>query len=185
MNVSDLMPGSTITDNNSEIGRIVYQGDKGFEIKRYYFVDGMLVGGCRDISLEDLSDFNCIEESVYLKAEDLFQRTMSQVLQIFNDAERYPVDYSDGKCICRTRTFDESNYYVLHTIHYESPIMAELETLIIEETTISYFIQHVKKEKIHQQDERNSMGIDAKVVEKIRKILNLSISAFQSMVRDN
>ena len=63
--------------------------------------------------------------------------------------------------------------------------MAELETLIIEETTISYFIQHVKKEKIHQQDERNSMGIDAKVVEKIRKILKLSISAFQSMVRDN
>ena len=80
MNVSDLMPGSTITDNKSEIGRIVSQGDKGFEIKRYYFVDGMLVGGCRDISLEDLSDFNCIEESVYLKAEDLFQRSMSQVL---------------------------------------------------------------------------------------------------------
>lgn len=63
--------------------------------------------------------------------------------------------------------------------------MAELETLIIDETTISYFIQHVKKEDIHQPDERNTTGIDAKVIEKIRKILNLSLSAFQSMVRDN
>lgn len=185
MNVSDLITGSTITDHKSEIGRIVSQGDKDVTLERYYFTDDMLTRGCRDISLKDLSVFNCIDESVYLKAEDLFQKFKHQVFQILNDAERHPVDYSDGKCVCIYRTFYESNYYVLYTIHNKNLIMAELETVVLDENSISFYYQNVIKENIRELNETNITGIDAKVIEKIRKILNLSFSAFQSMVRAN
>lgn len=63
--------------------------------------------------------------------------------------------------------------------------MAELETVVLDENSISFYYQNVIKENIRELNETNITGIDAKVIEKIRKILNLSFSAFQSMVRAN
>lgn len=180
MNESDITLGSPISDNKSEIARIVSRGDKDITIDRYDFEDDIITHDVRHISLGQLSKYNYIEESLFLKAEDLFQTTLAQVFQIYQDAERHSADYSNGKCICRVPY--EYNYHVLIKIHYKNLIMAELETVILDENAISFFYQNIMIEHISQQGGAIISGIDPIVVDKIKKITSMTIIAAQAII---
>lgn len=180
MNESDIILGSTISDNKSEIARIVSRGDKDITIDRYDFDNDVITHDVRHISLSKLCKYNIIEESLFLKAEDLFQTTLTQVFQIYHDAERHPADYSNGKCICRVPY--EYNYHELIKIHYKNLIMAELETVVLDDNAISFFYQNIMIEHLSQQSGAIISGIDPLVVDKIKKITSMTIIAAQAMI---
>ena len=180
MNESDIILGSTISDNKSEIARIVSRGDKDITIDRYDFDNDVITHDVRHISLSKLCKYNIIEESLFLKAEDLFQTTLTQVFQIYHDAKRHPADYSNGKCICRVPY--EYNYHELIKIHYKNLIMAELETVVLDDNAISFFYQNIMIEHISQQGGAIISGIDPLVVDKIKKLTNMTIIAVQAMI---
>lgn len=180
MNESDIILGSTISDNKSEIARIVSRGDKDITIERYDFDNDVITHDVRHISLSKLCKYNIIEESLFLKTEDLFQTTLTQVFQIYHDAERHPADYSNGKCICRVPY--EYNYHELIKIHYKNLIMAELETVVLDDNAISFFYQNIMIEHISQQGGAIISGIDPLVVDKIKKLTSMTIIAVQAMI---
>ena len=180
MNESDIILGSTISDNKSEIARIVSRGDKDITIDRYDFDNDVITHDVRHISLSKLCKYNNIEESLFLKTEDLFQTTLTQVFQIYHDAERHPADYSNGKCICRVPY--EYNYHELIKIHYKNLIIAELETVVLDDNAISFFYQNIMIEHISQQGGAIISGIDPLVVDKIKKLTSMTIIAVQAMI---
>lgn len=180
MNESDIILGSTISDNKNEIARIVSRGDKDITIDRYDFDNDVITHDVRHISLSKLCKYNIIEESLFLKTEDLFQTTLTQVFQIYHDAERHPADYSNGKCICRVPY--EYNYHELIKIHYKNLIMAELETVVLDDNAISFFYQNIMIEHISQQGGAIISGIDPLVVDKIKKLTSMTIIAVQAMI---
>ncbi len=180
MNESDIILGSTITDNISEISQIVSRGDKDITVDRYHFGDDIITHDVSHILLNKVSYYNTIDESLFLKTKDLFQKTMSQVFQTFNDADKLPADYSDGKAICRAPY--EYDYHVLYKIHYRNLIMAELETVILDESSISSFYQNTLIKNISQEEGAMISGIDPKVIDKISKITRMSIMTVQALV---
>ncbi len=180
MNESDIILGSTITDNISEISRIVSRGDNDITVDRYHFGDDIITHDVSHILLNKLAEYNSIDESLFIKAEDLFQKTMTQVFQILNDADKLPADYSDGKGICRAPY--EYDYHVLYKIHYKNLVMAELETVILDESSISSFYQNTMIKNISQEDGALISGFDPKVIDKITKITRMSIMSVQASI---
>lgn len=169
--------GSLITDKMNYIGKIVSMEDNDVKVEAFSVFDNELSLDILHGSVDCLSSFEPIEERIYLKADELYIKTKEQVLTLVRDAKYSPLQIKPGKGVYRAVV--HGHVMNLMLIKEVTPTVFGAETVTIYENTIIINAQEEDKEF---EKETVEAGIDPKTVEKILKIVKMSIAAMQSLV---
>ncbi len=167
--------GATFTDNKSLIGRIVSFGDSDLTADVYTVLPNKLSHDILHYSYDNMSKFVLIKKSNYLKVEGIFMNTKTQVMNTFNNAEHLPVEFAVGKSICTAAK--TAPIFTLKLIHKIRPLVLDVDMVVLYENSVTLDEYCLDEAYMLGAEE---YGIESIVVEKIIKMIRLSIAAIKS-----
>ncbi len=152
-------------------------GDNDVTVDCYTVFTNELSHDILHFQKDSLDIFEDIEESAYVKVEDIFNSTKSQLKSLAKNAVRLPLEYTSGKGLYKVTTI--APYSSLILINKVKSETMEVEMVSFIEDS---FMIHSTVINMEHVDGAMEYGIDPKVIEKILKMVKMSIAAVQSII---